>query len=95
MTQSPLATLRTDTLRTILAHARASRDAVVIRVVDRELARRDPIVTWHAFPPIPCRDFDWGAHRDSDEGGEGRMGWGRTEAEAIADLLALEADDQD
>ena len=56
---------------------------------------RDPIVTYHAFPPIPVRDFDWQAHRDSDEGGEGLSGWGRTEAEAILDLLDLENEADD
>lgn len=41
------------------------------------------IVTENVFPPIPIRSFDWCAHYDDPEGPKG---WGRTEAEAIADL---------
>lgn len=43
------------------------------------------IVTEHVYPPIPIRTMDWVAHYDGDEEG-GPRGWGRTEAEAIADL---------
>lgn len=43
------------------------------------------IKTVHEYPPIPIRDFDWCAYFDGDEE-EGPRGWGRTEAEAIADL---------
>lgn len=46
----------------------------------------DKITTNHVFPPIPMRQFDWAAYRDP----EGRVGWGRTEAEAIAELKELE-----
>lgn len=46
----------------------------------------DPIVTVHVYPPIPIRTSDWCAYRDP----EGLTGWGRTEADAIADLLMLE-----
>lgn len=45
------------------------------------------ILTSHVRPPIPVRHFDWSAHYDGQE--EGLYGWGRTEAEAIADLKAL------
>lgn len=47
------------------------------------------IKTWFAYPPIPQRDHDWCAYRDGHEE-DGNYGWGRTEAEAIADLLAIE-----
>jgi hypothetical protein len=49
------------------------------------------IVTDHVYPPIPDRRFDWCAYRDGKEE-NGGYGWGRTEAEAIADLLANEED---
>lgn len=51
------------------------------------------IVTDHVYPPIPIRDFDWAAWRDGCEE-DGRNGRGATEAEAIADLLEMEADDE-
>ena len=44
------------------------------------------IVTSHDYPPIPIRDFDWCAYREGDEE-EGPRGYGRTEAEAVADLI--------
>lgn len=44
------------------------------------------IVTDHVFPPIPVREFDWSAHFDGQEEG-GPYGRGRTEQEAILDLL--------
>lgn len=47
-------------------------------------------MTWHAFPPIPIRTHDWAAFRDGDEERSDRYGWGRTEDEAIAALLADE-----
>ena len=43
------------------------------------------IITWHEYPPIPDRRFDWVAYREGDEE-DGPRGYGRTEAEAIADL---------
>lgn len=46
----------------------------------------DPIIrTSHIHPPIPERKFDWQAHIDGREE-SGPYGYGRTEAEAIADL---------
>lgn len=53
---------------------------------EREAAR---IVTVHEYPPIPIRSFDWRAYRDGDEEA-GNYGYGRTEQEAIEDLLANE-----
>ena len=45
------------------------------------------IRTDYVHPPIPLRDCDWSAvDADNYEGGD-PIGWGRTEAEAIADLL--------
>lgn len=58
------------------------------------------IITSYDPPPIPRRDHDWSAHRDgyeppdSDGVGGGHVGWGRTEAAAIADLLELEEGDR-
>jgi hypothetical protein len=46
------------------------------------------IRTHYEFPPIPDRRFDWSAiDRDTYDGEGCPIGWGRTEAEAIADLL--------
>lgn len=48
------------------------------------------IRTSHVYPPIPDRRWDWEAWYDNDEpndAGHIDRGWGRTEAEAIADLL--------
>jgi len=44
------------------------------------------IVTEHLYPPIPVRTMDWCAFFDGEEE-LGRYGYGRTEAEAVADLL--------
>ena len=44
------------------------------------------IVTHHEFPPIPVRSFDWTAHYDGFEEA-GPYGYGKTEAEAVADLV--------
>lgn len=38
------------------------------------------------FPPIPDRRSDWCAYPDGEEE-NGRYGWGRTEDEAVADLI--------
>lgn len=47
----------------------------------------DPrIATWHAYPPIPIRTMDWAAYYDDLGADCSPYGWGRTEAEAIADL---------
>lgn len=57
----------------------------------RRRALAEPIITNHIFPPIPMREFDWCAYRDPERT---PYGYGRTEAEAIADLLQLEEDDE-
>lgn len=53
------------------------------------------IRTTHVYPPIPIREFDWSAvdedtyDADCDQDGffsKSPVGWGATEAEAIADL---------
>jgi hypothetical protein len=44
------------------------------------------IVTINCYPPIPCRQFDWCAYVDGDEE-SGQYGYGRSESEAIADLV--------
>lgn len=50
------------------------------------------IITVHECPPIPTRGCDWCAYFD-DLGADGSpYGWGATEQEAIADLLAQEED---
>ena len=51
------------------------------------------IHTSHIFPPIPIRTYDWSAVYDDydgaeDSGNRGHIGYGRTKAEAIADLVA-------
>lgn len=43
-------------------------------------------MTSHVFPPIPDRRSDWCAYPDGEEE-NGRYGWGRTEDEAVADLI--------
>jgi hypothetical protein len=53
-----------------------------------------PIRTEHVYPPIPIRDFDWSAARDGYEPGA-PIGYGRTEAEAIAALLEKEDERND
>lgn len=50
----------------------------------------EPIQTHHIHPPIPLRQFDWTAYRDPER----RAGYGATEAEAIADLLQQEWEDE-
>lgn len=51
----------------------------------------NPLKTIHVHPPIPTRSHDWCAHRDGAEE-SGPFGWGKTEAEAVQDLLEQEAD---
>ncbi len=49
------------------------------------------IITEYVYPPIPVRQFDWAAYRDGYEPDSGSpVGWGATEAEAIAELRELE-----
>jgi hypothetical protein len=52
----------------------------------------EKIVTHFWAKPIPPRNFDWCAYRDNDEpddDGHMMQGWGRTEQDAIDDLVAL------
>ena len=51
--------------------------------------RNEPIRTEYWAKPIPLRQFDWSAVRDGYDGGD-PVGYGRTEAEAIADLKMME-----
>jgi hypothetical protein len=44
------------------------------------------IVTRNIYPPIPLRQFDWCAYVDGEEE-RGEYGYGRTRAEAVADLI--------
>jgi len=47
------------------------------------------IITRHEYPPIPIRDYDWSAIRESYEPGD-PIGHGKTEQDAIEDLLEAE-----
>jgi len=49
--------------------------------------RGQKLVTIHEYPPIPVRDHDWRALFEGDDEDVGRHGWGRTEDEAIVDLV--------
>jgi hypothetical protein len=55
------------------------------------MERKSPkIRTEHVYPPIPIRTMDWQAVYDNDEpndAGGMASGHGRTEAEAIRDLM--------
>jgi hypothetical protein len=60
---------------------------------DAEQPGKPRIKTVHEYPPIPIRDFDWCAYLDGEEE-RGEYGYGRTEAEAIADFLENYGEDQ-
>ena len=45
------------------------------------------VKTSFVYPPIPDRRFDWAAYDDERGADNSPTGWGRTEQEAIADLL--------
>jgi hypothetical protein len=45
------------------------------------------IIASHIYPPIPIRDYDWCAYFDDLGADCSPYGWGRTQAEARADLL--------
>ena len=47
------------------------------------------ISTHYDYPPIPIRDFDWSAVFDDTYEPGDYMGTGRTEADAIEDLIYL------
>ena len=48
----------------------------------------EPIYTQFINPPIPIRNYDWCAYRDPEK----FTGYGKTELEAIKDLLENEGD---
>lgn len=53
-------------------------------------ADRGKVNVHFVYPPIPLRQFDWCATFDDDEpddNGNMRAGYGKTESEAIDDLL--------
>ena len=50
----------------------------------------DKIITIHDYPPIPIRDYDWSAIRGDYDAGD-LVGSGRTEQDAVDDLLRQEA----
>jgi hypothetical protein len=56
------------------------------------LTRRGTLITALCYPPIPIRDFDWCAYYEDDVEDSSKYGWGRTEAEAVAELKAIEED---
>lgn len=47
------------------------------------------ISTEHVYPPIPVRSFDWCAWFDGMDEETRGQGWGKTEAEAIANLKEM------
>ena len=47
------------------------------------------ISTHYEYPPIPVRDYDWSAVFDDTYEPGDVMGIGRTEADAIEDLIYL------
>jgi hypothetical protein len=51
-------------------------------------------VTFFVHPPIPDRSHDWTAIGEDYEPGD-PIGWGATEAEAVADLAGQLADEAD
>jgi hypothetical protein len=53
------------------------------------------IKTHFVYPPIPVRCCDWSAVDDDTYDGDGPVGWGATEAEAIEDLLEQMEPDPD
>ena len=59
------------------------------------MTNRPPIVTTHVYPPIPDRTHDWLAYHDGWEENTWLQGWGRTEAEAIADLQRIDAEEDE
>jgi len=51
----------------------------------------EKIIITFVNPPIPMRSFDWSAHYDGEEE-LGLVGWGRTETEAVIDLVKQKED---
>lgn len=54
----------------------------------------EDVVTTYDPPPIPLRVFDWRATRDEYEPGL-PIGFGRTERDAVLDLLTIERETRD
>jgi hypothetical protein len=50
------------------------------------------IITSYIRPPVPSRRFDWAAWVDGREE-SGQVGYGATEAEALAELREMRLDD--
>lgn len=50
------------------------------------------IRTEHVYPPIPARTMDWSAVTDDYDAGH-PIGWGRTEQDAITDLMEQLSDE--
>lgn len=57
-------------------------------IAEQEAKIGDKIRTEYVWPPIPDRRFDWSAVTDNYDGEGSPIGWGRTEDEAIEDLVA-------
>jgi hypothetical protein len=53
-----------------------------------EKIKTKKIKTNNVYPPIPDRRFDWCAVTDNYDGEGSPIGWGRTEEDAIEDLVA-------
>jgi len=53
--------------------------------------KMDKILTNYEYPPIPIRDYDWSAIRENYGPGD-LIGTGRTEQDAIDDLVRQEND---
>ena len=58
------------------------------------------IITSHHYQSIPARNDDWSAIDDdtydgAEDSGCNMVGWGKTEAEAIADLERLNQEEQE
>ena len=54
----------------------------------KAIAGRIKVRTEHVYPPIPIRDYDWSAVDDNTFDGPGSAcGWGKTEQQAIDDLI--------
>ena len=49
----------------------------------------EKIITNNIYPPIPIRDYDWEAVREDYDEGD-LIGYGKTEQDAIDNLLELE-----
>ena len=67
----------------------AKHENAATPAVENEMTT-NKIITAYVFPPIPYRGNDWCAYSDDYDGapdaGPQVVGWGATEAEAVADL---------